>query len=131
MTRQNIEAQELRADSATLGANANVIYVGDFNGPPTSPFWATMTASGTGQAFDPGYPANLNTESATSLQFRDDYQFSTAPVYSGTGTLRLVPGSYTVFGNNDSTGNSGSVTKSGNTAPQRPGRQRLERSFKT
>ncbi len=116
LTRQNIEAQELRADSATLGATANVIYVGDFNGPPTNPFWATLTASGVGQAFDPGDPANLNTESATSLNYRDDYQFSTAPVYSGTGTLRLVPGSYTVFGNNGSTGNTGNVTQSGNTA---------------
>ncbi len=115
-TRRNIEAQELRADSATLGANANVIYTGDFNAAPTEAYYATMTASGAGQAFDPGYTANLLTETATKLEYRDDYQFSSAPVYSGTGTLRLASGSYTVFGNNGSTGNTGSVNQSGNTA---------------
>ncbi len=75
-----------------------------------------MTASGTGQAFDPGYSANFRTETATNLRFRDDYQFSTAPMYSGTGGFRLVPGSYTVFGNNGSTGNTGNVNQSGNTS---------------
>ena len=39
---------------------------------------------GVGQAYDPGltgtnYPQGLFTENATSLKYRDDYQFSTGP----------------------------------------------------
>ena len=125
VNRRTVEAQEVRADSATLGANANVMYVGDFNGNPGEAYYTTLTASGVGQAYDPGltvtnYPQGLFTENATSLKYRDDYQFSTGPVYNGTGGLKLVTTStstsYTVFGNNGSTGNSGSVTASGNTA---------------
>jgi autotransporter-associated beta strand protein len=114
--RRNTEAVEIRADAATLGPTANIVYAGDFNGSPGEAYYTTMTASGTGpgQAFDPGYPANLLTESATSLTYRDDYQFSTAPVYSGTGNFRLVSSSYAVFGNNGSV--TGSVNQSGNTA---------------
>ena len=116
VSRRNVEAQEVRSDSANLGANANVMYVGDFNGSPGEAYYTTLTASGVGQAFDPGYSSNWYTESATSLAYRDDYQFSTGPVYNGTGGLKLVQSSYTVFGNNGSTNNSGNVTQSGNTA---------------
>ncbi len=69
-----------------------------------------------GQAIDPAISSNFNTESATSLRYRDDYQFVTAPIYSGTGSFSLVSGSYTTFGNNGSTGNTGSILQSGNTA---------------
>jgi autotransporter-associated beta strand protein len=116
VNRRNVEAQEIRADAGTLGTGANIIYAGDFNGSPGEAYYTTLTASGTGQAFDPGYPTNLLTESATSLTYRDDYQFSTAPVYSGTSNFRLVSSSYTVFGNNGSTSNTGSVNQMGNTA---------------
>ena len=69
-------------------------------------------AGGVGQAIDTVNPANnwnttstfsnLLTESATFLQFRDDFQFVTAPMLNEPG-MQLVPNSYTPFGNNGTT----------------------------
>ncbi|MGO9115609.1 MAG: PEP-CTERM sorting domain-containing protein [Thermoguttaceae bacterium] len=123
-SRRQTEAQEIRNNETTLPspASANVLYTGDYNFTIGEQSYLTYTGSGAGQGFDPGYGVpgyptdGLNTESATSLRYRDDVQFSTGPVYNGTGGLQLVKGSYTVFGNNDSTGNTGSVTNINNTA---------------
>ena len=80
-----------------------------------------MIGSGTGQAIDTVNPAGnwtdtsayvgLMTESATKLQYRDDFQFITAPMQNQPG-LQLVSGTYTVFGNNGSIPFNGSVTQS-------------------
>ena len=110
-----------RTDAAALGANAHVIYSGDFNlnGSSESTYQTLVSPtidSGIGQAVDPQNGnwglANL-TESATSLKYRDDFQFVTGPVLHQTG-LQLAAGSYTVFGNDGSV--SGSVNQAGNTA---------------
>ena len=111
----------------TLGFSANIIYAGDFNlNGSSESTYQTMIASGVGQAIDPLNPAgnwtasssfaNLLTESATALDYRDDFQFVTAPMTSGSGGLQLVPGSCTVFGNNGSMALGGSVGQTGNTA---------------
>ena len=119
--RQTAEATEIRNDAAALGASANIIYTGDFNSSLNEsgyPGYNGIVAASPspGQGIDPGASSNLKTEKATGLSYRDDYQFVTGPVYNGTGGLKLVSGSYTVFGNNGSTGNSGKVNQSGNTA---------------
>ncbi len=127
VNRRNIEAGELRQSAGALGFSANIIYAGDFNlNGSSESTYQTMIASGVGQAIDPLNPAgnwtasssfaNLLTESATALDYRDDFQFVTAPMTSGSGGLQLVPGSCTVFGNNGSMALGGSVGQTGNTA---------------
>ncbi|MGA2797088.1 MAG: endonuclease/exonuclease/phosphatase family protein [Thermoguttaceae bacterium] len=120
--RRNYEAQELRNNASALGPNAHIIYSGDFNiessGEST---YKTMIGSGVGQAVDPVNPAGnwtdtsafvgLMTESAANLQYRDDFQFITAPMQNQPG-LQLVSGTYTVFSNNGSIPFHGSVTQS-------------------
>lgn len=111
--RRNFEAQELRADAATLGANAHVIFSGDLNvlNSSESTYQTLISSSlngGVGQAVDPVNPANnwsqsstfkgLFTESATSDSARFDFQLITAPMVNQTG-MQLVPGTYTAFGN--------------------------------
>lgn len=52
--RRLVEAQTIKADAATLPANSNVIYLGDFNvfsGSESG--YAHLLAAGAGQAFDP------------------------------------------------------------------------------
>lgn len=117
LDRRNVEANTIRTNSATsaVGANAHVIYAGDFNLTGSSEAaYQTMISStiagvGTvGQAVDVLNPANnwnttstykaLFTESATSDQFRDDFQFVTNPMLSQSG-MQLVPNTLTVFGN--------------------------------
>ena len=119
--RRNVEANEIRTDAAALGSNAHIIYSGDFNVDSSSePAYLTMVSStldaGVGQAVDAQNGAwglaNL-TDSSTGLQYRDDFQFVTNPMLNGAG-LDLVPGGYTVFGNNGSV--SGSVYQSANSA---------------
>jgi hypothetical protein len=115
----------------TLSTNARVLHVGDFNtGDASETMYATLTAPGTNQLIDPlnparslttnfdggTAPANL-TESATYLQYRDDYEMMTTNVYSGTGGgLALIPGTYHHFGNNGTTAYQGAVNSAGNTA---------------
>ncbi len=125
-TRRNIEAQEVRADAATLGPHAHIIYAGDWNWNGSSEAtYQTLVASGTGQAFDPANPTEdwsgalkfvgIFTESATSLQYRDDVQLVSGPMMNEYG-MQQVPGSYTAFGNNGTTAVRHSVAGGGNTA---------------
>jgi len=126
VNRRNIEAGELRTDAAALGASAHIIYSGDFNlNGSSESTYQTMIASGVGQANDPANPAgnwtdtsafaSLLTESAKDLQYRDDFQFVSGPILNQNG-LQLVPGSYSVFGNNGSTPLDSAVNLTGNTA---------------
>ena len=124
--RRNFESQELRSDTSGLGSSAHIIYAGDFNlTGSTEASYQTLIASGIGQAKDPVNPAgnwtatsafaNLLTESATNLRYRDDFQFVTAPMLDTNG-LHLVSESYSVFGNDGSTAYGKSVNLSSNTA---------------
>jgi hypothetical protein len=109
MTRRNDEATEIRTDAATLGASAHIIYSGDLNLTGSSEAaYKTLVGAGTGQANDPANPAQnwtasanfvgLLTESATQLQYRDDFQLVSGPTLNQNG-LQLVSGTYTAFGN--------------------------------
>ncbi|MGA2062796.1 MAG: endonuclease/exonuclease/phosphatase family protein, partial [Thermoguttaceae bacterium] len=122
INRRNYEAGELRNDALALGTNAHIIYSGDFNlNDSSESTYKTMIGTGTGQAIDSVNPAGnwtntsqyagLMSESATKLQYRDDFQFITAPLQIQPG-LQFVPGTYTVFGNNGSIPLNGSVTQS-------------------
>jgi hypothetical protein len=117
--RRNVEAQNVRADAATLGANAHIIYTGDWNiNDSTEQTYQTLIASGTGQAIDTANIANnwlgtstfknLMTESATKLEFRDDLQLVTSPTVTLPG-LQLVTNTLTPFGNNGSVAVGGNV----------------------
>ena len=125
-SRRNFEAGELRTDAATLGANAHIIYSGDFNLDSSSEAaYQTMIASGVGQANDPANPAGdwtatsafhgILTESATDLSYRDDFQFVSGPMLSQNG-LQLLSGTYGAFGNNGTTARGKSVNLTTNTA---------------
>jgi hypothetical protein len=125
-TRRNVEANELRTDALSLGPNAHIIYAGDFNVTGSSEAaYQTMISAGVGKANDTANPANnwtasasfkgLMTETATAMRFRDDFQFVSGPMLSQNG-LQLVPGSYTVFGNNNSTAFGAAVNTAGNIA---------------
>ena len=132
------EAAILEADFESLPTNGGVLSMGDFNmDGSTEAAYKTftaknVTASGTFQFIDPLNPTdNLKetwdsstyltflTESCSALDYRDDIQFVSAPVYNGTSTtgLQYVSGSYNVFGNNGSVALGGKVTASSNTAP--------------
>lgn len=124
--RRNIEAQAVRANAATLGQHAHIIYAGDWNlNGASEAAYQTLVAPGTGQAFDPVNPAgdwsgaskftSIFTESATSLQYRDDLQLISGPMMNEYG-MQQVPGSYTAFGNNGTTAYKHSVSAAGNTA---------------
>ena len=94
--------------------------------PPRKPATRRLIAPGVGQALDTADPAgnwtatsafkSLLTESSSNLEYRDDFQFVTAPMISGSGGLQLVPGSYTPFGNNGTTALGSSVNLGSNTA---------------
>ena len=122
VNRRNYEAEELRTDALALGPNAHIIYSGDFNlNNSSESTYKTMIGPGTGQAIDTANPAGnwtdtsqyagLMSESDTKLQYRDDFQFITAPIQNQPG-LQLRPGTYTVFANNGSIPVNGSVTQS-------------------
>ncbi len=125
--RREAEAVEVRSAAAELPANASIIYAGDFNTEnSTDASYQTMIASGQGQAFDVANLAenwtdtasfkSIMTESATDLQYRDDFQLVNSAVLNGTHGLHLLSGSYTAFGNNGSTPFGEAVNGSGNTA---------------
>jgi hypothetical protein len=127
ITRRGVEANEVRTSAAALGPNAHIIYSGDFNTTTsTEAGYQAMLAAGVGQAHDVANPTGnwtdtaayrgIMTESATTLQYRDDFQFVTGNVLNGTSGLSLVPNSYTAFGNNGTTAFKGSVNAAGNTA---------------
>lgn len=114
------EAQILRADSATLGANAHIIYTGDFNVDPVEAASATTgestfnvleSTATTGGAIDPlnnigqGTKSSY-TDSSTDLSYRDDYELQTSPTMNDATGLKYIAGSYKVFGNDSGTLNS-------------------------
>lgn len=117
MDRRNIEATAIRTNSASaaVGANAHVIYSGDFNLSSSSETaYQTMVSASlagigsVGQGVDVLNPANnwttgstykaLFTESATFVQYRDDFQIVTNPMLSQPG-MQLVPNTLSAFGN--------------------------------
>ena len=122
-SRRNFEANELRTDAATLGANAHIIYSGDFNLDSSSEAaYQTLISStlysGIGQATDVqngSWALGCLTESATKLEYRDDFQFVSGPMLSQNG-LQLVPGTYGAFGNNGTTALGKSVDLTTNSA---------------
>jgi endonuclease/exonuclease/phosphatase family metal-dependent hydrolase len=116
------EATIIRDDEANLPADASVIYMGDLNAAPPEAQFTTFTSptatNSSGQTVTQGEgydAANFSTsiqyesESATELRYRDDYQLVTSNVLNGTGAIDLVNGSYHVFGNNGTTPAGGSV----------------------
>jgi hypothetical protein len=115
------EAAIIRADEATLPANASVLYIGDLNTSTTGvgDNLNVFTASGQGKAYDPaGFSSSLAyySESDTYLEYRDDYELMTPNVLNDTGGLDYVSGSFHVFGNNGTTPYGQEATYSGNTA---------------
>src|SRR5258706_5298279 len=110
--RRQVEATTLANNASALGSSAHIIAVGDFNLTGESSEAAYVTLRG--QFHDPANPAgnwasssafaNLLSESATNVQYRDDIHFvSPATDYnSGARRLRFIPGSMTVFGNGGS-----------------------------
>jgi hypothetical protein len=120
------EAQIIRNNSATLPANARILYVGDYNptGGSGEVGYQTIIAPGINQGIDPINPSgdtgidwstnslmDQKTESAGDLRYRDDLQIMTTNVFYGqVGGLALVPGTYHVFGNNGTTLYQGSVS---------------------
>lgn len=118
--RRNIEAQQVRANADALGEGAHILYAGDFNiYTSAEPMWATLTATGAGQAFDPinrvGAWSNnaafkdVHTQSPAAtaryggqvtggMDDRFDYQLVSAEFLDGEG-LSYLEGSYHAFGN--------------------------------
>jgi hypothetical protein len=112
------EATIIRNDEATLPSTASVIYEGDLNSNPPEAMFTNFEATGQGEAFDPfGFPSSptlvQESDSSTSLKFRDDYQLQTSNVFNDTGAINYVSGSLHNFGNNGSVTNASS---SSNTA---------------
>jgi len=129
------EAQIIRNDSATLTTSARILYVGDYNVTASGETsYQTIVAAGVNQGIDPLNATDLTnvdwgtstgdttilameSESATDLRYRDDFQMMTTNVYYGTpGGLAYVPGTYHVFGNNGTTAYYGSVNNGSDTA---------------
>lgn len=117
LDRRNIEANTIRTNAATaaVGASAHIIYSGDYNLTSSSENAYQTMMSGTlpgigtvGQAIDTLNPANnwttassfksLFTESATFVQYRDDFQFVSNPMLNQPG-MQLVPNTLISFGN--------------------------------
>jgi endonuclease/exonuclease/phosphatase family metal-dependent hydrolase len=140
--RRNTEAQAIRTDADALGAGANIIYLGDFNVyTNTEPMWQTLTAGGSGQAFDPinkvgtwdnssTYKAAhtqspYNSTTATNLgtgftgtgggmDDRFDFQLVSANMNDAHG-LAYITNSYQAFGNNGTHSLNGSINGASNT----------------
>jgi len=141
--RRNVEATEIRQDADALGANAHIIYSGDFNltGGSSEPAWATLTSAGSGKAYDPtgasGWTNNSSTwkhlysESTDTLNARFDFQLVSGAILNQPG-LQLAsdtsdpftnnfpsskyPYAYEVFGNNGTTAVNAATSAAGNTS---------------
>jgi len=126
-TRRTVEATAIRADSATLPAGANVIYLGDFNTYNSAETcYTTLLGAGNGQAFDPiNKPGNwdkndvfrnVHTQSpfdpnldpgngfngtSGGMDSRFDQQLVSSNLRDGHG-IAYIPNSYQAFGNNGS-----------------------------
>lgn len=113
-TDRGKEAAIVRADAATLGSTAHIIYSGDINVDPVEAAasgettFTTLEAAGAGKAIDPlnnvgqGTKSSY-TDSSTKLSYRDDYELLTQPMLTDTTGTTLIGGSYTIFGNNSGT----------------------------
>jgi len=134
------EAQIIRTNEAIdLPANASVLYVGDYNVTTSGEASYQTILSNTapnnvqqGGGIDPlntsGNP-NINwgtsttnaiilameSESATDLRYRDDFEVMTTNIYYGAPNgFTYVPGTYHTFGNNGTTPYFGSVNSGTN-----------------
>lgn len=129
--RRNVEAQAVRANADALGQGAHILYTGDFNIYGSSePMWATLTAAGNGQAFDPvnrvGAWSNnsafldVHTQSpVTSSRYggqitggmddRFDFQLTSGEFLDNEG-LSYIAGSYHAFGNTGTHAFNGEIT---------------------
>lgn len=126
--RRNVEAQQVRANADALGAGKNIIYAGDFNIYRSSePMWATLTAAGNGQAFDPVNRVGSWHDSASFLDVhtqapatsgslvtggvddRFDWQMITSALRDNEG-LSYIAGSYHAFGNTGTHQLNGAIT---------------------
>lgn len=113
--RREAEATAIRVDMDALGANQEIIVMGDFNIQSSSEgAYVNFLASGNGQLFDPiDTPGNWNNNfafksihtqnpevnGAGGLDSRFDFQLGTAAVFENEG-LQYIPDSYHAFGNN-------------------------------
>jgi hypothetical protein len=145
--RRNVEATEIRTDAASLGSNAHFILSGDTNLAEGSaePAYQTLTASGSGKAYDPvayGYVSNwtsssttyesIYSHSTTALDERLDLQLVSSAMLNQPG-LQLAsddadpydprgfpskqyPYAYEIFGNNGSTPEGKSIDQTTNTS---------------
>ena len=106
-TARGEEATIVRNDEATLPSTSSVIYMGDLNSNPPEAMFTNFEKSGQGEAYDPfSYPTSptevQESDSATSLSYRDDYQLQTSNVYNDAGAINYVTGSFHNFANNGS-----------------------------
>jgi hypothetical protein len=106
-TDRGEEAAIIRSDEATLPSTASVIYEGDLNSNPPEAEFTNFEATGQGEAFDPfNYPTSptlvQDSDSATSLKYRDDYELQTSNVFNDTGAINYISGSFHNFANNGS-----------------------------
>jgi hypothetical protein len=142
LTARGKEAVIIRTNEAIdLSATARVLYVGDYNvtasGEASYQTILTNTAPNGVQQGGGIDPFNLSadstidwgtyttdtsilameTESATDLRYRDDFEIMTTNVYYGAPDgLKLIPGTYHVFGNNGTTPYNGNVNSGSNTS---------------
>jgi endonuclease/exonuclease/phosphatase family metal-dependent hydrolase len=128
---RNAEAQFITEDVATLPSGSSVLSMGDFNlNGSSEAAYQTLTTSGpfvdalninpqnNSETWDTSTYVSIATESSTDLKYRDDIQFMTPAVYSGsqpTG-LHYVAGSMRAFGNNGTTALGKSVNQTSNTS---------------
>ena len=130
LAARNLEAGLIRADEATLPADARVLYLGDFEtSGPTDASFQTLTAAtaptgaAQGAAVDPlgvtgSWSTNaggLLTNSPTALVSRTDLVLGTSNVFT-SGGLDYIAGSYHTFGNDGSVTAGGSVLGVSNAA---------------
>ena len=133
-TARGEEAAIIRTNEDSLGSGASFLTMGDFNLDSSgeaayTTLTATATASSHGQNVDEknlsnasisftgsGYTAN-ETDSVSTLKYRDDIQFQSTNISSGTSTaIKYLANSYRVFGNNNTVAYQGAVNASSNTA---------------
>ena len=135
-SRRNGEAVTITSNVSSLGSNAHVIAVGDFNitGGSSEQTYQTLRT----QFHDPGNSAgnwddqtlanqqqfaSLLSESSTKDQYRDDLQLLSAAADSNSAVpgLHYDLGSYTVFGNGGSSSLAGQAVNSASNTGVFPG----------
>jgi endonuclease/exonuclease/phosphatase family metal-dependent hydrolase len=127
---RNTEAGLITTDIAKLPAGSSVLSMGDFNMDGSSEAaYQTLTTNGplvdplnvpqnNSETWDSATYQAILTESDTKIEYRDDIQFATQNVYSGSSAtgLHYVPGSLHAFANNGSTKFETSVNLASNTS---------------